>query len=81
MYSQNRSEENSNQSKKTRKILTKAQKKELCEKKKNNPSIKGVELAHEFGISVQSVSDILSQSPQWLDYDEMDKHGGHSNIT
>jgi hypothetical protein len=55
---------------KIRKILTKAQKKELCEKKKNNPSIKGVELAHEYGISVQSVSDILKQSSQWLDYDE-----------
>ncbi|CAH1769644.1 417_t:CDS:2, partial [Entrophospora sp. SA101] len=52
-----------------RKILTKTQKKELCEKKRDNPNIKGVELAQEYGISVQSVSDILKQSSQWLEYD------------
>ncbi|CAJ0847271.1 4254_t:CDS:2, partial [Entrophospora sp. SA101] len=35
-----------------------------------NLNIKGVELAQEYGISVQSVSDILRQSSQWLNYDE-----------
>jgi len=50
--------------------LTKIQKRELCEKKRDNPNIKGIDLAQEYGISVQSVSDILRQSSQWLNYDE-----------
>ncbi|CAJ0849555.1 11832_t:CDS:2 [Entrophospora sp. SA101] len=41
MSQQNRSEENP----KKRKTLTKAQKKELCEKKRDNPNIKGIDLA------------------------------------
>ena len=49
--------------------MTKAQKKELCEKKRDNPNIKGIDLAQEYEISTQSVSDILSQSSQWLNYD------------
>ncbi|CAH1770241.1 1739_t:CDS:1, partial [Entrophospora sp. SA101] len=53
-----------------RKILTKAQKKELCEKKRDNPNIKGIDLAQEYGISTQSVSDILRQSSEWLKYEE-----------
>ncbi|CAJ0857587.1 663_t:CDS:2, partial [Entrophospora sp. SA101] len=66
----NRPGENLNQSPKKRKILTKIQKRELCEKKRDNPNIKGIDLAQEYGISVQSVSDILRQSSQWLNYDE-----------
>ncbi|CAG8674865.1 9898_t:CDS:2, partial [Cetraspora pellucida] len=46
--------------------LTDAQKKELCRKKYNNPNLKGIELAKEYGISEQSVSDILKHSEYWL---------------
>ena len=42
-------------------------KKELCEKKWDFPSIKGRELAEDFGISEQAVSKILKRSSHWLD--------------
>ncbi|CAG8540125.1 2038_t:CDS:2 [Dentiscutata heterogama] len=58
--------ENSDTSIKKRISLTGAQKKELCEKKRNNPNLKGVNLAKEYGISEQSVSDILKRSEYWL---------------
>jgi hypothetical protein len=61
--------------------LTKVQKKELCEKKRDNPNIKGVELSREYGISVQSVSDILKQSSQWLNYDENSSNNLYRNKT
>ena len=60
-----------------RKILTKAQKKELCEKKRDNPNIKGIDLAQEYEISTQSVSDILKQSSQWLNYDASSSSASH----
>jgi len=41
-------------------------KRELCEKKRNFPSIKGRELAEDFGISEQAVSKILKRSSYWL---------------
>jgi len=41
-------------------------KRELCEKKRNFPSIKGRELAEDFGISEQAVSKILKRSSHWL---------------
>ncbi|CAG8796621.1 45356_t:CDS:2, partial [Gigaspora margarita] len=50
--------------------LTGVQKKELCKKKHNNPNLKGVNLAKEYGISEQSVSDILKCSEYWLGLDD-----------
>ncbi|CAG8833902.1 16397_t:CDS:2 [Gigaspora margarita] len=60
--------ENSDTNIKKRVSLTGVQKKELCEKKCNNPNLKGVNLAKEYGISEQSVSDILKCSEHWLEW-------------
>lgn len=62
--------ENSDTNIKKRVSLTGVQKKELCEKKRNNPNLKGVNLAKEYGISEQSVSDILKRSEHWLGLDD-----------
>ncbi|CAG8624311.1 5987_t:CDS:2, partial [Cetraspora pellucida] len=62
--------ENSDTNIKKRVSLTSAQKKELCEKKCNDPNLKGVNLAKEYRISEQSVSDILKCSEYWLGLDD-----------
>ncbi|CAG8596952.1 10827_t:CDS:2, partial [Ambispora gerdemannii] len=59
-------EPNSGDSFNKRTALTGAEKKQLCEKKWDFPSIKGRELAKDFGISEQAVSKILKRSRYWL---------------
>ena len=39
--------------------------------KQDNPSLTSVQLAKKFGISEQSVSDILKRSEFWLNLDAM----------
>ncbi|CAG8761957.1 7327_t:CDS:1, partial [Cetraspora pellucida] len=43
---------------------------ELCKKKHDNPNLKSIELAKVYGISEQSVFDILKRSEYWLDLDD-----------
>lgn len=51
--------------KKKRKTLTFNQKKELCEKRRDQ-NLSGVQLAKEYEISDSAVSDILKKSEHWL---------------
>ena len=53
-------------SKKSRKILTIAQKKELCQKKESNPRLKNIEIANKYGIGESTVSEILKAKDRWL---------------
>ncbi|CAJ0823324.1 13560_t:CDS:2, partial [Entrophospora sp. SA101] len=46
--------------------LSAAQKRELCEVKKNNPSLSNVELARQYNIGKATVTDILSEKERWL---------------
>src|SRR6185312_6018498 len=46
--------------------LSAAQKRELCETKKNNPSLNNVELAREYNIGKATVTDILKEKERWL---------------
>ncbi|CAJ0878401.1 16435_t:CDS:2 [Entrophospora sp. SA101] len=46
--------------------LSAAQKRELCEAKKNNPSLSNVELARQYNIGKATVTDILSEKERWL---------------
>jgi len=46
--------------------LSAAQKRELCETKKNNPSLNNVELAKEYNIGKATVTDILKEKERWL---------------
>ncbi|CAJ0906195.1 12612_t:CDS:2, partial [Entrophospora sp. SA101] len=46
--------------------LSAAQKCELCEVKKNNPSLSNVELARQYNIGKATVTDILSEKERWL---------------
>ena len=59
--------DNNSQNKK-RKFLTFSQKKELCEKHRDQ-KLSGVQLAREYGISDSTVSDILKKSDHWLSID------------
>ncbi|GBC05996.1 hypothetical protein RclHR1_06540016 [Rhizophagus clarus] len=56
---------NNNSQKKKRKTLTFNQKKELCEKHRDQ-NLSGVQLAKEYEISDSAVSDILKKSEHWL---------------
>jgi hypothetical protein len=58
---------NNSQNKK-RKFLSFAQKKELCEKHRDQ-NLNGMQLAREYGISDSTVSDILKKSEHWLSID------------
>ena len=60
--------DNDNNSKKKRKFLTFAQKKELCEKHRDL-KFNGVQLAKEYGISDSAVSDILKKAEHCLSID------------
>ena len=51
-------------SKRSRTTLTLAQKKELCQKKENNPHLKHIEIANEYGIGESTVSEILKAKRQ-----------------
>ena len=55
-------------SNKKKKSLTLAQKKELCEKWRDQ-KLSGVQLAAQYGISTRTVSDILKRSEHWLTID------------
>lgn len=57
--------DNNNSQKKRRKTLTFNQKKELCEKHRDQ-NLSGVQLAKEYEISDSAVSDILKKSEHWL---------------
>ena len=59
---------NDNSQNKKRKHLTFAQKKELCEKQRNQ-NLNSIQLAKEYGISDSTVSDILKKSDYWLSVD------------
>ncbi|CAB4431191.1 unnamed protein product [Rhizophagus irregularis] len=59
---------NDNSQNKKRKLLTLGQKKELCEKSRDQ-KLSGVQLAREYGISEKTVSDILKKSEHWLSID------------
>ena len=59
--------DNNSQNKK-RKFLTFSQKKELCEKHRDQ-KLSGVQLAREYEISDSTVSDILKKSDHWLSID------------
>ncbi|CAB5334785.1 unnamed protein product [Rhizophagus irregularis] len=60
--------ENKDTNNKKKKSLTLAQKKELCEKQKDQ-KLSGVQLAAQYGISISTVSDILKRSEHWLSID------------
>lgn len=57
-------------SKKQRTALTLAQKKELCQKKVSNPSLKNIEIANEYGIGESTVSEILKAKDRWLAFED-----------
>ena len=57
-------------SKRSRTILTLAQKKELCQKKENNPHLKHIEIANEYGIGESTVSEILKAKDRWLAFED-----------
>ena len=46
--------------------LSAAQKRELCEVKKNDPSLSNVELARQYNIGKATVTDILKEKERWL---------------
>jgi hypothetical protein len=46
--------------------LSVAQKKELCQKKFDNPSISNKELAHHYNVKPNTVSDILKRKSEYL---------------
>ncbi|CAG8838641.1 42929_t:CDS:2 [Gigaspora margarita] len=56
-----------------RKHLSAEQKKEICKKKRRFPSILNNELAKEYGVQKTCISDILKQSPKWLNIDTTNK--------
>jgi hypothetical protein len=58
---------------KKRKSLTAAQKKEICLKKKTTPYLKQKDLAKEYNVSEEMVSDILKEKDRWLAIDN-DSH-------
>ncbi|RGB33069.1 hypothetical protein C1646_816310 [Rhizophagus diaphanus] len=60
--------ENKDTNNKKKKSLTLAQKKELCEKRRDQ-KLSGVQLAAQYGISTSTVSDILKRSEHWLSID------------
>ncbi|CAB5376228.1 unnamed protein product [Rhizophagus irregularis] len=60
--------ENKDTNNKKKKSLTLAQKKELCEKQRDQ-KLSGVQLAAQYGISTSTVSDILKRSEHWLSID------------
>jgi hypothetical protein len=60
--------DNNNSQNRKRKILTFAQKKELCEKHRDL-KLNGVQLAKEYEISDSTVSEILKKSEHWLSID------------
>ncbi|CAB5374875.1 unnamed protein product [Rhizophagus irregularis] len=64
----NRKHFDDNNSQKKRKTLTFNQKKELCEKHRDQ-NLSGVQLAKEYEISDSAVSDILKKSEYWLSID------------
>ena len=57
-------------SKKSRKILSGKQKKELCQLAQNNPNFTQQELAKKLEIGQSTVTDILAKSSYWLNLDE-----------
>ena len=52
--------------KRTRASLTGAQKQEVCLKKLQKPTPKNKELAEEYDVSQEMISDILKESEKWL---------------
>ena len=52
--------------KRTRITLTALQKKELCERMRDDPVLKQKDMAREYNIAKQTVSDILRQQEIWL---------------
>ncbi|CAB4435941.1 unnamed protein product [Rhizophagus irregularis] len=60
--------ENKDMNNKKKKSLTLAQKKELCEKRRDQ-KLSGVQLVAQYGISTSTVSDILKRSEHWLSID------------
>jgi DNA-binding XRE family transcriptional regulator len=60
----------SSSSSKKRISLSASQKKELCKRAKNNPSLTQDDLAKDFKIGRSTVSMILSESNKWLSIDE-----------
>ena len=50
-------------------------KKEICQIKKDNPSIKIAELAKQFECAIPTISEILSNSDYWLNIDEASTTG------
>ena len=52
-----------------RKSLTAAQKKEICSKKISTPSLKQKDIAKEYDVSEEMVSDILKEKDRWLAID------------
>jgi len=61
--------------KRTRNQLTGAQKKKLCEKKKDMPFLSNDYLAKEFGIGKSTVQGILVKSSEWLSINEVSIEG------
>ena len=61
--------------KRTRKQLTGAQKKKLCERKKDMPFLSNDDLAKEFGIGKSTVQGILVKSSKWLSINEVSIEG------
>jgi len=54
----------------SRVALTGAQKKDLCQKRLDNPSLTNKDLARLFHCGESTVSEILAKKEQWLSVDE-----------
>ena len=68
-------DEVTNPAKNKRHALRGIEKKEICQIKKDNPSIKIAELAKQFECAIPTISEILSNSDYWLNIDEASTTG------
>jgi len=46
--------------------LTAIQKKEICQRQRDNPNISYRNLANEYGVGKSTIQDIIFQSKKWL---------------
>ena len=68
-------DEVTNPAKNKRHALRGIEEKEICQIKKDNPSIKIAELAKQFECAIPTISEILSNSNYWLNIDEASTTG------
>ena len=68
---------NMDRNKKNRVQISKEIKKKICEDKRNEPSVSGVQLARRYNISEQAVSNIIKGADKYLEIDT--KNDGNNN--